>query len=371
MCAERCAPRLRALAAGALATLGVACQEEAVPEDVIRPVRTTVAQIHDAGRTRSFAGVAEAGQESGLSFKVAGTVERVETKVGDPVEQGQTLATLDASDYALREKEAEASLAQARAGARSAQSEYARVRSLYESQNASRSDLDRARGQAESTAAGERAGQQRLEQARQQVAYTRLAAPTAGVVSQVLLEAGENVSAGQRVVVLAAGERPEVRVAVPEVLIARIEVGAAVVVRLDAIPGSRFDARVTAVGVTASAGTTYPVEVTLDAAPSAIRPGMAASVEFTFDGDPADDTFVLPSVSVGEDRDGRFVYVVEPGDAGLGTVRRRSVEVGDLRADGLEILSGLEGGERVVTAGTRRVTDGLTVRLDPPQGSGP
>jgi len=357
---KRCGVVLVACA-GSLAT---ACQQESAPAQVVRPVRTVVARSGAADRVRSFAGVAEAGQESGLSFKVGGTLTRLECSVGSEVSAGQLLASLEASDYELRVQEAEASALQAQAAARSAQAEYDRIRSLYESQNASKSDLDRARGQAESSAAAAQAGQRRVDQAKRQLSYTRLTSPGNGVISQVVVETGENVSAGQRVAVLAAGERTVVRVAVPEVLIGRIATGAPVAVRLDALPGRVFAARVSEVGVSASVGTTYPVEVSLDAAEPAIRPGMAAQVDFRLPSELPADLFVLPSVSVGEDAEGSFVYVVEPGEGALGVVRRRSVAVGDLRAEGIEVRSGLEEGERVVTAGTRRVFDGLTVKLE-------
>ncbi len=342
-----------------------ACQEQAPVEEVIRPVRTVIARAGAAERIRSFSGVAEAGQESSLSFKVAGTVSRVEVAVGAEVTTGRLLAALDASDYELRVREAEAAALQAGAQARSAQSEYERVRSLYENQNASKSDLDRARGQAESAAAAAEVAQRRVDQARRQLSYTRLTAPRNGLISQVLVDPGENVSAGQRIAVLSAGDRVEVRVAVPEVLISLIEPGASVSVRLDALPDRTFGARVTEVGVTASAGTTYPVEVTLDTAEPSIRPGMAARVDFTLPTADSSRAFLLPSVSVGEDADGRFVYVVEPAGDGVGIVRRRPVEVGDLRAQGIEVVAGLQGGEQVITAGTRRVSDGLTVKLEP------
>jgi len=75
---------------------------------------------------------------------------------------------------------------------------------------------------------------------------------------------------------------------------------------------------------------------------------------------------VVPSFAVGEDGEGRFVYVVEPAPdaAGEGIVRRQAVTVGDLTTEGLEIVSGLQDGDRVVTAGVSRIEDGLRVRLD-------
>ena len=74
---------------------------------------------------------------------------------------------------------------------------------------------------------------------------------------------------------------------------------------------------------------------------------------------------LVPPVAVGEDRAGRFVFVLEASGDGLGVTQRRAVTVGDLTSGGLEVLSGIESGETVVTAGVRRIADGMTVRLSP------
>jgi multidrug efflux pump subunit AcrA (membrane-fusion protein) len=66
---------------------------------------------------------------------------------------------------------------------------------------------------------------------------------------------------------------------------------------------------------------------------------------------------------VAEDRAGRFVFVVEPDESGRGVVRRREIEVGELTGAGLEVLSGLEEGERLVTAGISQLEDGDAVAL--------
>ena len=76
----------------------------------------------------------------------------------------------------------------------------------------------------------------------------------------------------------------------------------------------------------------------------------------------------MSPVAVGEDRDGRFVFVLESmtgGESGASTavVQRRAVTVGELTGDGLEILSGLEDGELVVTAGVRRLSSGEQVEV--------
>jgi hypothetical protein len=72
---------------------------------------------------------------------------------------------------------------------------------------------------------------------------------------------------------------------------------------------------------------------------------------------------MVPWVAVGEDRQGRFVFVVEPEEGGEGTVRRRAVTVGEV-GENIEIVDGLDEGEMVVTAGTRRLVDGMRVRIE-------
>jgi len=152
-------------------------------------------------------------------------------------------------------------------------------------------------------------------------------------------------------------------VAVPEVLIAAIREGDEVEVTFDAVPGRTFAARVTEVSVSATGlATTFPVTVQLNRAEPDCRAGMAAEVGFQSAGN-GRPVIVVPSVAVGEDRQGRFVFVVEPAADGLGVARRRGVVVGEMPGEGLEILEGLVDGDRVVTAGVTRIVDGQTVRL--------
>jgi multidrug efflux system membrane fusion protein len=348
-------------------SLIISCSKEPQVEEVIRPVRYEKVYISGGERTRSFSGVAQASQESRLSFKVAGNVRRIAVKVGDKVSVGQLIAELDPKDYELRVEEAEASLSQAQAQLRNAEANYERVRKLYENRNASRNDLDAARAASESAQAQVQSIEKRLELAKSQLSYTRLAAPASGAIATVESEVNENVKSGETVVQLTSSSDIEVQVVVPEVLISQIKEGERVTVTFDALPEQTFAGRVTEVGV-ASTGyaTTFPVTVRLEGADQSVRPGMAAEVLFKFESTQrAGDTrrIIVPSVAVGEDRQGRFVFVVEPTDSGLGIAERRPVKIGDLTEEGIEVLQGLNDGERVVTAGVSRLSDGQKVRL--------
>jgi RND family efflux transporter MFP subunit len=342
------------------------CGQKEEQVEVIRPVRYMEVYSTGGTRLRIFSGVARSGLESKLSFRVPGTVQHVAVALGDKVKRGDLIARLDPGDYELRVQQAEASLTNAEAQARNAAANYDRVRSLYENNSASRTDLDAARAGQESSTARMQASGKELELAQLQLRYTRLTAPTGGDIARVDVEVNENVGVGQTVVILTAGSDIEVKVSMPEILISQVSEEQIVQVEFDAIPERQYAATVTEVGVAATGMvTTFPVTVLLGETDPDIRPGMAAVVSFAFESEDRRERYLVPTVAVGEDRDGRFVYVVhpKPDEPGHGIARRREVTVGELTADGLEIFEGLSDGDLVITAGVSLIRDGQKVKI--------
>jgi RND family efflux transporter MFP subunit len=351
-----------------LLTLGLygcgADPEPAAPE--LRPVRTATVSEISGGQARTFSGTVRAGVDSLISFRVAGTIEELPVQVGDTVRKGAVIARLDPRDYQIAVQQAEASLAQVRAQARQASADRDRVEALYENDNTSKNELDAARAADESFRAQVRAAESVLEQTRLQLEDTRLRAPRSGAIAEVMVEVNENVAAGHTVVRITGQSRQEVAVAVPEGVISRISRGDPATVSITSLPGETFPATVREVGV-ASVGTvtTFPVTVQLEEMDRRIRSGMAANAEFQLESGDGEGVLMVPLSAVGEDRDGRFVLLAEPAaEAGLGAVRRRSVTVGEVTADGLEVTGGIAAGERVITAGLSQLSDGQQVRLD-------
>jgi RND family efflux transporter MFP subunit len=358
--------------------LSFACsRDEPLAEPEIRPVRAEMVTLSGSERSRTYSGTFRSGMESKLSFRVPGRVERLRATVGQAVGPGSLLARLDPRDYDLQVQEARASLTRALASKRNADAERDRVRELYENDNASLSQWDQARAVAESAAAQVESLQKRLELAQLQLEYTQLAAPVAGVIATVEVEVNENVQAGQPIVTLSSSTLTEVEVDLPSSVITAIREGSEVVVECDALPGETLDAFVTEVGVAASGSTTFQVTVQLAAQDDRVRPGMAAEVTFRLAASETDtDRILVPVVAVGEDRDGRFVFLAQPTEKGRAIVMRQPVSVGDLMTDGerdvIEVIEGLSEGDIIVTAGVRRLEDGRLVRLqmdatEPPQ----
>jgi len=333
------------------------------PEPILRPVRYEAVTSGSSESRRTLAAVARAGRESTLGFRVAGTVESISANLGDTVRQGDELASLDPIDYELRLEEALASLANGEASLRKSQSDYSRVKALYEDNNAAKSELDATRAAAESSRAQVQAAIKRRDQAQQRVGYTVLRAPVDGAIAQRSIEVSENVEPGDPAFLLTSGSRTEVRVAVPGVIIDQVREGQPVSIKFNAFPAREYAGSVTEVGVAVTGSASiFQVTARLDDQAPEIRSGMAAEVTFKFRSDSQSDAVSVPWVAVGEDREGRFVFVLEPAGDGTGAVRRRAVVLGEL-LERIEILEGLSEGELVVTAGVRRLTDGMTVSV--------
>ncbi|APX92835.1 hypothetical protein BWR19_07780 [Halomonas sp. 1513] len=358
-----------------LVLLLVACGSEPPAEEALRPVRTQLVESGAPDAERRLPGRLEAGANRRLSFRVDGQLEAFEVGVGERVAAGQTLARLDATDIDLQRDQAEASLAGARAAAVNAEAEWQRARRLYEAGSAPARQLDAARAQVESARAQQRSAERQLALAERQRGFAELSAPGDCRVAQRLVESGENVGAGQPVLVLACGEGMEVRAALSEDLLERVEEGDRVDVELPLL-GLSLTGRVTEIGLPLQPPqATWPLRVSLDidddSAAAPLTPGMAAEIRLPQAANGADALWV-PMAAVGEDAAGHYVYLAVEEDAAehdangrpLAQIERRAVALGRRQGESLEVVEGLEGGERLVVAGMSRIRDGQRVRLE-------
>lgn len=361
------------------------CAEEAPPEAPLRPVRTQILNEADPVSEQRLPGRLEAGANRRLSFRVAGRLAALEVGEGERVAAGQRLAALDDDDFELKRDQARASLAAATAAMANAEAEWQRARRLYEAGSLAARDLDAARAQAESARAQRDSAADALALAERQKGFAELTAPGDCRVARRLAEVGENLVAGQPVLVMACGDDLEVRAALPEEMLGRLAPGDTVRVHLPlhdvSLPG-----RVREIGLPVDPRqATWPLAATLDVREPGLRerlrPGMAA--ELSLPGDSTAAGIWVPMVAVQRDAQGAYVYIAEPTDTGVpprdepagereARIRRVAVELGGRHGERLEVREGLEAGMALVTAGMSRLDEGQRVRLldRPPEGEG-
>lgn len=332
-----------------------ACSREAAQPPQPRPALTQVVGV--AGQNDMlWVGEVRARHETDQSFRIGGKVVERKVDIGAVVKKGQPLARLDPVDAGLAAAAANAQSKAAEADFLVAKAEYERQKKLLEKQFISQSAFD-------SREAQFKAAQARLEQARAQAAvsgnqagYTDLLAEKDGVVTDVKVEAGQVVAAGQAAIRLALDGEKEVVVAVPEGRLKGVVPGAAAVVRLWAQQDKAYPARVREVAPAADGATrSFQVKVTVLESDAELRLGMTAGVLIGGGELP----LLVPTAALTKVEGRNSVWVVHPQS---GEVQPRAVETGPYREDGVVVTQGLARGERVVIAGVHKLQPGQVVR---------
>jgi len=345
--------------------LGGCGQSDEAIEERLRPVRFVTVGDASVFRDRSFSGISKSSRESRLSFKVSGTAINVPVQIGQRLNAGDLIAEIDPASYVLQAQQAQATLVEAQANDRRATANYERTKGLYANSNASLNDLESARAQAESASAVVRAAGKAFEIARLNVSYTKLTAGTDCSIASLDIEVNENVASGQQIAAVSCGDAFEVTLDLPESLIGDVDELTPVSVRFGSIPDQEFSGVISEIAVASAAGSAaFPVVIKINGSHPLLRSGLAADVTFQFYSAAVQGGAVLPVTVVINDPDGTFVFVAEPTEVeGEAMVRRRAVALGELTQSGIEIINGLQRGDRVITAGISVIRDGQRVLI--------
>lgn len=316
------------------------------------PVAAVAVEARDLARTVTVSGPVEPIRTIGVNAQMSGTVLRVHAQEGDRVAAGQLLAELDA-------RETEAQLQRAHAVLATSEAAFSRARDLAAARIITDAEYEEA-----STAYAVAKSDVELWETR--LAFSRIRAPHAAIVTVKHVEAGTAVAPNQRVFDLADVSRLVVRVQLSELDVVHVRAGATARVELDAYPQVAFSGRVRRVFPSADpASRLVPVEVELDRPPPGVdvRPGFLARVTFSLDTRTGVPAVPTSAVSVSEQES--FVYVIE-----ADTLVRRPVEIGLTSSGWVEVTTGLLLGERVVASGQASLRPGARVRVTEEIGSG-
>lgn len=347
---------LLAVALGAL----TACSEEKKVEapDPVRPVKVVEIGGPEIGRSLVYSGSVRARTEMNLGFRVAGKITDRLVDVGDRVEPGTILARLDAVDYQLSVRRADADLTSAQKQVEITGLARKRAETLAEKSVTSQSQLEQAQLAADQAQSQLQSAESALEEAQNQVAYTELKATQNGIVTTVSADVGQVVSAGTTVVAVAVDGEKEVQIAVPETDIAHFKPGKSVKASFWSARDLVLEGKVREVAGSADAQSrTFAVRVSLPA-DDRVLIGMTATIDALEDN--VVPTFGVPLAALAQ-KDGKpVVWVVDRDKA---EVSSRGVTVAGYGDSVARVSEGLAKGDLVVSAGTQFMRDGLKVKL--------
>lgn len=336
-----------------------ACQGElTIPDKVLEPVQTAIAQPQPFAPTIALTGTIAARIESDLSFRVAGRIEQRSVDVGDRVVPGQVLAQLDTEEQEADVEAAKATLTAAEATWHQATTNFDRQSQLLRGGFTTKSVFDAANETLRTAEGSVQAAKADLATAEDQFGYTVLRADAAGIITARNVEAGQVVDAAQTVFTLAQDGGRDALFDVYEAVFAQSPPETGIDVRLVS------DARVTVKGTIREIAPTFDetngtvrVKVGLNNAPSAMTLGAAvvgaANARYR-------EAVRLPWTALASDAGRPSVFVVDPSSK---AVSKRAVVIDRYLTGEIVVSEGLAAGERVVTAGGQLLYDGQVVRI--------
>lgn len=349
---------------GTLVLLTACGEEKEVAEKLVRPVKFEEVTYLGGDKSRNFSGTAKTQKIINLSFRSNGIITMLDMKLGQKVERGQLLGRLDNVSARLNYESAIESKNSSESQMNTAKLNLNRVRKLYEKGSSSLSDFEDAKNSYRTAVASFESAKRSVAIQQDQIEFGYLYAPEDGAIASVSAEIDENVSPGQQIGVLNAGTAIEISLGLPESVINAVKTDMEVKVDFPAIPDQQFDAIVTEVAPALDVNTsTYPVTVQIKQSDERIKSGMASNVFFEFKDEALQEqVVVVPASAVGENSEGRFVFLIE-GNEQKAVVKKHPIEIGDLTPQGFKVKSGLKKGEKVVTAGLQTLLDDQEVRL--------
>ncbi len=326
------------------------------------------------GQVRSISGVVEPSDHSALSFQVPGRVIEVNVSEGETVVAGQVLALLDRTNYQIALDSARSQLTSARAKRSEAKEDLDRKLALIDKGFVTQAAVDSAQAAYDAASASVSVSTSDVERAQKDLDRTILSAPFTGTISSREIDPFVEVAAGTSLFEIQSAGDLEVRVLVPETIIREVDYGQTVSVSFPTLKGELFGGTVSEIASRAEAGNAFGVKVALvELGEADIRTGMTAKVTFNFQSYlNGREAFLIPLTAISikdadlgvqgqqtADQNQAPVFVY---DAEKEAVFKRLVRLGDIRGNDIEVFSGLEEGERIVTAGVAFLHDGMAAR---------
>lgn len=319
-------------------------------QEIVRTVRIEMVKVTEALAQRRFVGRVDALKTVDLSFQVGGRLAELPVQQGTVVAKGGLIAALDPTDFRMNEQEAKTQYAFARL-------DVDRKRNLAASDTIPKVMLDEAE-----TAFKLR--QVALDNARRNLSYTRIAAPFDALVTRRLMDIHTHVAPHQAVVRVQDVSALHVKINVPEDLIRLIGLADAMNIEAEfpGQPGKRLPLRYLEHATEADAvAQTYEVTLELQLTNEmTILPGMTVRVSVGSPFVNGSTEITIPLSAIDTDEHGKTrVWLFDPQSE---TVSPQFIDIGAVAANRVPVLSGLSGGEHIVTAGGHLLHDGLAVR---------
>jgi membrane fusion protein, multidrug efflux system len=309
------------------------------------PVTVMKVQKKPVQQEISVSGNVEGNRTVKLGFMVAGKINFMLQNEGQKVAKNQLVASLDAENYAIAKELADIQVNQV-------EDEYNRLKAMHDTRSISDGDF------AKISFGLQQARAQRKLHAKN-LAETKIYSPIHGVLLKKLAETGEITGTGIPVMVISDISTVKVSAFVPENELHLVKIGQPAQVRISSLD-TLFPGKVTEVGAVADpAARAFTVKIEISNPHAIIRPGMVAEVNLGTA--MIREIMEVPIETVLMDfNNTNYVFVT---DESSGKAFKRSISLGKLHDNNVEVISGLSENEVVITGGQQKLSDGTPVTI--------
>jgi len=287
-----------------------------------------------------YSGTVEPSMTIPINFQTIGTVENVLVDVGDAVQKGQLLATLDNKDMRNLYEITKSKYQQAKDA-------YDRLKTVHDQGSLTEVkwvEMETNMEQAESS----------LELSKNNLEKCSLRAPVVGIIGRRNIEPGMSALGIPAPLELVQIASVFVKISVPENEIGKLKKGLTANIMVSALNNTQFNGVISNVSVVADAfARTYEVKIIVNNPNLNLKPGMVCDVTMNLTTEK--ELMLVPYQSVSKDNDGKtYVFIV---DVDRKKVKMQIIETGNYNGSNLEVLSGLSNGQLIVREGKEKLSD--------------
>lgn len=319
-----------------------------------------------------FLGNISGSQDVKVYSTIPTRIMMMKVDVGDVVKKGQVLAIVDNEKVKQMVIQAEAGLESARAQYKNVETEWNRINRLYQANAVSQAQFDGVAAQREGAKSAVKQLEAAMANAKSQMQDSYITAPIAGVVSERFQEQGDQTSPQMPVFTIVKMNPVKVVIDIVENQIGMVKIGQKAHITVESYSDQQFEGKVSKISPTLNPmSRTVGAEILIDNSAMKLKPGMFARVELVIDRH--DDTVLIPKYSVLENtkleylggeltnaqvKVEKYIYIVQDSIA-----LKKSIQTGFENGSKIEVLSGLNTGEQLVTIGQHNLFDSLRVEI--------
>tara|TARA_R110002049_G_scaffold307720_1_gene509174 strand:- start:8314 stop:9414 length:1101 start_codon:yes stop_codon:yes gene_type:complete len=336
-------------------------KDKKLEADNTSAIKVKVSQVETNGNNPflSVSGKIQATNSADLSTRMMGYVKSVHVNVGDNVNKGQLLVSINNADLQAKRAQVNAGITEATAAFNNAQKDYDRFKNLFAANSASQKEMDDMTAHFEMAKARLEAANQMKNETNAQFAYSNITAPFSGVITGKSVKAGDMANPGMPLISIETPGNFEVMAMVPETEISQIKKGAEVHVLVKSI-NKTINGKVSEVSTSAkNTGGQYLVKIDLDKTDANILSGMFTTVQFPVEKQSKTTMVLIPTEAIVTNGQLSGIYTVSQSNTAL----LRWLRLGRTFGNQVEVLSGLNADEAYIVSAEGKLYNGVKISV--------